>query len=89
MERIVKIKLHNSMAKKNKERNFMFNSNFFSYFIGDDLYIIYEFDDQYSFLIFSLETKEFQECTGFGRKLKDPPGTDNLSKKINWEEMNE
>ncbi len=84
----MKIKLHNSLGKINKEYDiwFLFDEKMIFYLSGDFLRFRYQIDDWDFFLVFSSNTKEFEEWIGFGKNTKQKL---NWCKDFgwNWEEM--
>ncbi len=71
----MKIKLHNSMSKVDRnDLRFLFNNKIFLSSHDVFLRVYYQFDDNYCFLKFYHKTKEFEEGMGFGGnyKILDP-----------------
>ncbi len=70
---VMKIKLHNSLAKVDNSLNFLFDDKVTLYLYEDKTSFTYQIDDYCAFLRFSSETKEFVELVGFGLNKKDDP----------------
>ncbi len=71
---MMKIKLHNSMAK-HQGPDFIFNNHIFLVYLSKKIYVKYSIDNDYNFLIFLEDKKDFIPGYGFGiincRKYKD------------------
>ncbi len=69
----MKIKVHNSLGKFSNQylNEFLFNGMILTCLSSDsNLKFTHEIDDDYYFLYFSPEMKEFKEGSGFGKREK-------------------
>ncbi len=70
----MRIKLHNSMGKINRDYNlrFLVNESLYIRLSCRSLLLFYRINDDYPFLRFSPETKEFKKDVGFGKDHRNP-----------------
>ncbi len=77
------------MAKRNKDYylRFFINEKIYLRLAVRHMLIFYQIDDNYHFLNFDIENKEFEESPGFGKKDKNPDPSWWRKYSWKWEEI--